>query len=414
VTVAVIDNGVNFDHEELAGVWAENPGESAPHLRANGKDDDNNGYVDDWRGFDTGQWDSNPTDTVPGHKAFGHGTMMSGIIAARGDKTGISGIVRRDARLLAVKVTKTDGNFTAGRVADAIVYAHKMGARVANVSLKIGAFTNSVDDAVKESQSMLIVAGAGNEGKDLDGREAYPCETPGANVICVTSHDQDEGLSWFSNHGSNVDLAAPGSHILTTAFEGLSSEHGTSVAAPHVTGVAALLYGMNPWLPADKKMNVFVARDALLNSVDKTPAIADTFTGGRLDAFEALRRLGLSQPSLSPVTVTGVFKDKANVTAKVNANGINLTQVGLQVRRAGQPATLKDDWYTFSRASLQTLGGDVAMTAQGLQPGTAYEVRYVARNPYGLNDASPWTPFVTTADPDGPGGITNPTNPTHG
>lgn len=413
VTVAVIDRGVNFDHPQLAGAWAENPGESAPALRANGKDDDKNGYVDDWRGFDTGEWDSNAVDTGPQDEFFGHGMMAAGVIAAHGDKVGLSGVVRRDARLLAVKVSKGNGKFTAGRLADAIVYARRMGAQVANVSLTVGVATSSVNDAVKESPNMLIVAGAGNDGRDLDSWPSYPCETAGPNVICVTSHDDDEGLSWFSNHGTEVDLAAPGTHIQTLSFADQTKQHGTSISAPFVAGVAALLYGMNEWLPADEKVDVLVARDALLNSVDKTPVIADTFTGGRLDAFEALRRLALSRPALSPADVTALTKDTATVTAKINPRGINRTQIGVEYRRAGQPATTKDVWFVYDRTTLDNVNGMVPVMLQGLQAGTAYEARYVARNPYGLNDASPWTGFVTVADLDGPGGVTNPPNPTH-
>jgi hypothetical protein len=414
VTVAVIDRGVNFDHPELAGAWAENPGESSPALRANGKDDDKNGYVDDWRGFDTGEWDSNAVDTGPQDEFFGHGMMAAGVIAARGDKEGISGVVRRDARLLAVKVSKGNGQFTAGRLADAIVYARRMGAQVASVSLTVGLATSSIGDAVKESPHMLIVAGAGNDGRDLDSWPSYPCETAGPNVICVTSHDADEGLSWFSNHGSEVDLAAPGTHIETLSFAGRIKQHGTSLSAPFVAGTAALLYGMNEWLPADQQVDVLRARGALLNGVDASPAIPDTFTGGRLDAFAALRALPLSRPALSPTEVTALTKETATVTAKINPRGINRTQIGVEYRRAGQPATTKDAWFVYDRTSLENVNGQVPLVLQGLQPGTAYEARYLARNPFGLNDASPWTRFVTVADLDGPGGVTNPPNPTHG
>ncbi len=419
--VAVIDSGVVFDHPDLAGVMHENPGESPLHLRANGKDDDGNGYVDDWHGYDVGEDDANPTDTTPaGSDAHKHGMMVSGIIAANGNEQGVSGIVRRGASILPVKALKDDGKFTAGRVADAIRYADRAGADIANVSLTIGAWTHSVSDALSDSPGLLVIAGAGNDGYDLDWghREAYPCENNHVNVICVGSHEKNGTASPWSNHGGEVDLAAPGAEIKTTGFSGYLTESGTSLAAPHVAGVAALLYGMNDWLAPADRVGVLGARGALLNSVSHEGSLVDrVWTHGRLDAFEALRLLKLQRPGVTTsATADQVDQLWAVVGGTIAHRGINMTHIGVQYRVKGKPETMDDVWTIKTRDQLDSVDGKVGFSLSFLQPGTTYEYRLVALNPYGTEDGSPWRTFTTktpAGELGGPGGVTNPPKPTH-
>jgi subtilisin family serine protease len=279
VTVGVVDTGIDATHPDLApNLWA-NPGESGGGRETNGRDDDGNGRIDDVHGWDFVDHDSQPQD------GNGHGTHVSGTIAARGnDANGVAGL-NWTVGLMPLRVLDDDGS---GYVSDAIAaysYAARNGARVVNASLGGPSFSRAERDAIAAAPNTLFVVAAGNDGADNDATPEYPCDYDLPNVVCVAATDRDDALASFSNYGAaNVDLAAPGVDIAST-WPGARYAllDGTSMATPHVAGAAALL------LAHDGGLSIAGLRAALLSSVHPVAALAGRVaTGGRLDVAAAL------------------------------------------------------------------------------------------------------------------------------
>lgn len=216
VTVAVVDTGVAIDHPDLApNVW-RNPGESGGGKESNGIDDDRNGYVDDFQGWDWVGDDSRPSDL------HGHGTHVAATIGAVGDNaTGITGVAM-NARIMALRALNSDGAGTTAELASAFTYAAHNGAKVVNVSLGGDGYSLSVLNAIAAAPDTLFVVAAGNAGANNDLGSSYPCNYPAPNIVCVAAMDSTDQLAGFSNYGATtVDLAAPGVGILSLqpAFE---------------------------------------------------------------------------------------------------------------------------------------------------------------------------------------------------
>ena len=216
VTVAVIDSGVAYDHPDLAPNMWVNQGESGGGREANGLDDDADGFVDDWRGWDWVQDDNDPRDFN------GHGTHVAGTIGARGnDGSGVAGI-NWQTRLMSLRVLDASGSGSTADLVSAYAYAGANGARVANVSIGGGAFSQAALDAINGAPNTLFVVAAGNGGSDgigdnNDVSPVYPCNYNAANLVCVAAANSSDNLASFSNYGqTSVDLAAPGVDILST------------------------------------------------------------------------------------------------------------------------------------------------------------------------------------------------------
>ena len=279
VPVAVVDTGIDATHPDLASnVWT-NPGESGGGRETNGLDDDGNGRIDDVHGWDFVDQDAQPQD------GNGHGTHVSGTIAARGnDASGVAGLNWSSA-IMPLRVLGDDGS---GFVSDAITayaYAARNGARVVNASLGGPSFSRAEHDALAAAPNTLFVVAAGNDGTDNDTTAEYPCDYDLANVVCVAASGHDDALASFSNYGpANVDLAAPGVDIASTWPGGrYALLDGTSMATPHVAGAAALL------LAHDGTLTAAGLRAALLSSAEPVAALAGRVaSGGRLDVAAAL------------------------------------------------------------------------------------------------------------------------------
>ncbi|MEA2318753.1 MAG: thermitase, partial [Solirubrobacteraceae bacterium] len=279
VVVAVVDSGVDVAHPDLApNLWAD-PGETGAGREANGLDDDGDGLIDDRMGWDWVQGDNQPLD------GNGHGTHVSGTIAARGDDaTGVAGVAW-SASIMPLRVLGDDGSGRVSDVVKAYGYAARHGARVLNASLGGGSFSRTERDAIAAAPNVLFVVAAGNDGADNDATGSYPCNYGLDNVVCVAASDQSDGLASFSNYGATtVDIAAPGVNI-ASSWPGAAWRllDGTSMATPHVAGAAALVLAARP------ELDVAGLRDALLSSADLRPALAGrVVTGGRLNVARAL------------------------------------------------------------------------------------------------------------------------------
>lgn len=287
-TVAVIDTGVDYTHPDLAANMWRNPGE----IPDNGIDDDNNGFVDDVHGWDFANNDNLPMDDN------GHGTHVAGTIAAVGNNgQGIVGVAW-NARIMALKFLSQDGNGFTSDAIDSLLYAVDNGAKVSNNSWGsfgqthvLEAFDAPLREAIVGAAEAghLFVAAAGNEGNLTDGRySAYPAGMTVNNILAVVATDHDDALADFSNFGVvETDLAAPGVNIFSTQPNGAyDTMDGTSMATPHVAGVAALLWSLRP------DLTQYEVKALLMNHGDKIASLNDkTGSGARLNVAQAVAAL---------------------------------------------------------------------------------------------------------------------------
>ena len=215
VLVAVIDSGIDTSHPELSAALFTNDGERGGGSETNGLDDDGNGLVDDWRGWDFVDDDNDITDLG----LFPHGTAVAGTIAAKShDGVGVAGVAP-GAKVLGIRTANRAGSsFTSDNIL-AYGYVAELGADIVNLSFgRQGGFSQAEEDAIRAASSSLFVISAGNDAADNDAIPAYPCNVDAANVVCVGATGQSDELASFSNHGAtSVDLLAPGVGVLTTA-----------------------------------------------------------------------------------------------------------------------------------------------------------------------------------------------------
>lgn len=375
VVVAVIDSGIRYTHQDLAAQMWVNPGEIA----GNGADDDNDGYIDNIFGIDPVNNDGDPNDDD------GHGTHVAGTIgAAANDGNEHVGVVWR-VRMMALK---TLGANQAGSTADAlecINFAVRHRVHVINASWGGGSFDPALYDAILAARdaNILFVASAGNDFNDNDRFPSYPASFDLDNIISVAALDRADRLAVFSNYGRNsVDIGAPGVAIYSTWWTSDSAYmelDGTSQAAPHVAGVAALV---KAYVPGAGYAEI---RARILDGAVPIPVLATRVaTGGRLNAFRALTRgidglieLSITPPDGALVTVgsdvvfTVVASDglpltNATITARtLYAGGTNLT---LQYVPPGTNGPVQDGTYTaIYRVPDQP--GDITFTFDTSAPG---------------------------------------------
>jgi subtilisin family serine protease len=280
VVIALIDTGVDTTHEELKdAIWVN--GDEIP---GNGVDDDGNGYVDDVNGWN---FYNNSNKLYVSSTEDSHGTHGAGTIAAKAnDGTGTAGIVQSDhVKIMVLKALGgSDGSGTTASVIQAIQYAQANGASICNLSLG-----NSTDDRalyrVMANSSMLFVVAAGNDGANTDSQPSYPASYDLDNIISVANLNYDGTLHYSSNYGAvSVDLAAPGSYILsTTPNNDYSFMTGTSMAAPMVTAAAAMVYSYY------ENITLADVKEILLSSVHTLDSLSgNTATGGMLDLGAAM------------------------------------------------------------------------------------------------------------------------------
>ena len=288
VVVAVIDTGVSRGHPDLAAnIWT-----NAGEVPGNGLDDDHNGYVDDVNGWDFRNGDPDPDDS------YGHGTHCAGTAGAvGGNGIGVTGVAWQ-VRIMPLKYMQSGSDYGfVSEAAEAILYANRMGADVLSCSWYEPDST-LVRDAIAASPA-LVVCSAGNNGHDTDRTPQYPACYPLPQVVSVAATGPSDERASFSNYGAvSVDLGAPGVNVLSTSpGGGYAWLSGTSMAVPHVAGVAALSLSLN------RSLSVFDLKRALLEGADPVPSLAGrTVSGGRLNAS---RTLALVAPA--PVRLPGAF-----------------------------------------------------------------------------------------------------------
>lgn len=251
IVVAVVDTGIDYNHPDIAAnVWI-----NTKEIPNNGIDDDNNGYIDDVRGWDfIGPTYQTPTQSNNPIDRMGHGTHVAGTIAAVGNNgIGVIGVAWR-AKVMAVKGLDDSGFGLDSTLGPAIIYAANNGAEVISNSWAGQGSSQTISDAISYAYNLgaVIVAAAGNNSDDA--RNYFPANLP--QVITVSAWNPNGFLAPFSNWGSKIDVAAPGVDILSLRAAGtslgtpLTSDYtradGTSMATPHVSGVAALILSQHP------------------------------------------------------------------------------------------------------------------------------------------------------------------------
>ncbi len=315
ITVAVVDTGLDTSHPELLPQLGGNPAERGAGRERNGVDDDGNGLVDDWRGWDfarVGGGDATPgRDNVP-EDLDGHGTHVAGTVAAvRDNGAGLAGAAP-DATVIPLRALGADGSGSVSDIADAFDYAGDLGVAVVNASLGGPDESTTLRAAITSHPQTLYVAAAGNGGEDgvgddVDAAPEYPCATDADNVLCVGASDNRDQPAGFSNYGSaNVDLFAPGVRIASTypigaaapCDNGYCSLSGTSMAAPHAAGVAALVAATEP------TMRGAALQQALIAGAEPRPAFAASVSGGRLDGRGAFAAVPGMQAMPGPAPAT--------------------------------------------------------------------------------------------------------------
>ena len=281
IVVAVIDTGVDYNHQDLSkNIWTR-PAALAPYS------DEDLGDFDDRHGFDAADNDGDPMDDN------GHGTHCAGIIGAEGDNSdGIAG-VNWEVEIMPLKFLGRNGSGSTKDAIEAINYVisrKKAGVNVRIISASWGSTARSraLGDAIKRAgdEGILFIAAAGNSSTNNDTRPHYPSNYDLPNVLSVAALTRTDVLARFSNFGANtVHIAAPGAEIMSTWPGNQYEEHsGTSMATPVVSGVAALILSVNP------DLSVTDLRRRLLDTVDKLPALdGKVSSGGRVNAARAVR-----------------------------------------------------------------------------------------------------------------------------
>lgn len=287
VLVAVVDSGVDYTHPDIKdNIWVNNA-----EIPNNGKDDDGNGYIDDYYGYNFANNNSDPKD------GDGHGTHVAGTIAGVGNNNkGVVGVAYK-AKIMAVKGLDDTGSGTSQDLARGIVYAVDNGAEVINNSWG-GGYSQLVEDvlAYAYSKGCVVVAAAGNE--DACANKIGPSGS--RNVITVAATDHLDKRCSFSNWGYKVDVAACGSDVLSTMSDdshiaknnpdwkvgnGYYRLDGTSMASPHVAGLAALILAkFEEASNISVKGRIIATADPLTNQPDNTKGVFS----GRINAYNAL------------------------------------------------------------------------------------------------------------------------------
>ncbi len=388
--VAVVDTGIRYTHQDLVGNMWHNPGETP----ANGIDDDGNGYIDDIYGINAVSNTGNPLDD------HGHGSHVAGTIGATAFDAGSHVGVAHDVLLMALKSLDSAGY---GSVADAVIcidYAIAKGANIINASWGDTNYSQAMKDSISATNAagILFVAAAGNSNMSNDFVPFYPANYNEPNVISVAAVDRTGARAGFSNYGAaSVDLGAPGVDILSTTSSSDSSygyKDGTSMAAPHVAGVSALLVSEHPTAGIHELTTRLTQTTSALGSLS-----GYTRTGGIVNAEAALllaadgdmeflaqaERGALIDGELNTVTilvtdlspVTG-----ATVTAYLDGN-------------SGSPTSFLDDG-----TAPDVTAGDAIYTASLLAPTGVSSVNlHITANATGKNTTMESVEFPVIAPP---------------
>ena len=379
VIVAVVDTGVDYAHEDLVDNMWVNPGEcpNPTNCEKNGKDDDDNGYVDDIHGINAITDSGDPMDD------FGHGTHVAGTIGAVGDNgIGVVG-VNWKVRIVACKFLSASGGGSSAGAIKCFNYINHLKNEqgqnivVVNNSWGGGGASEAMKEAMEGADQPLHVCAAGNNNSDTPH---YPSAYDLDNIISVTATDDSDLYAGFSNYGDTVDLAAPGVDILSTVPtgscalcdpSGYTQMGGTSMATPHVSGTAGLIAAKYSSLtPVQIRQRILTGVDPL-SDASKT-----TVTNGRLNTLNTLEEDENPPAAVGDLAVSQSLLTQIELTwTATGDDGMNGTATSYDVRYSGTPIS-PDNWESATRAvgtpKPQEAGSPEEFTVTGLDPDTTY------------------------------------------
>ena len=340
--VAIVDTGVDYNHTVFTSsgaIWS-NPGETGTdshgHNKAsNGIDDDGNGYVDDVRGWNFVAGNNAPMDDDE------HGTHVAGIILGVSQDIFAATLTPAKIRIMPLKFLNASGSGSTADAISAIYYAVRNGANVINNSWGGSSYSQALHDALAYAYNnrVTIVAAAGNASSNNDSVGMYPSNYPIPSQISVAATTDSDLLASFSNYGRNyVHVGAPGSGIFSTvpgnSFRYMS---GTSMAAPFVAGMAAMVFREASNLTGYQVKNVITAA---INPVSSLSVMVST--GGRVNDYNAITmaKLNSSVASSQPVYVASApagYRDPASDSKSAAGCGLvsSLGAGGLGAGSAG-------------------------------------------------------------------------------
>lgn len=375
VIVAVIDSGIRYTHQDLLTQMWINPAEIAN----NGLDDDGDGYVDNVYGINAITGSGNPMDDND------HGTHCAGTIGAAANNGSPHVGVAWSVRLMACKFLDANGSGNTSDAIECVDFAVAHGARVLNNSWGGGPFQQALFDAIVRARDagVLFVAAAGNGGADGIGDNndfipSYPASYAVDNVISVAAVDRANQLAAFSNYGQNsVHIGAPGVAIFSST-SGADNEYqsfdGTSMATPHVSGVAALVLAHSPGISYAE------LRQRILQGAVPIPAlVGKTQTGGRLNAFNALNASGDNALEISVYSTEGTAVSAGSIVP-VFVKVTDLTNINNATVTGTMPPALGSITFLNNGVAPDTATGDGVYSANVSVPsvGTSFDLKVIA------------------------------------
>ena len=380
--VGIIDTGFDRTHADLAANAWTNPREVA----GNGIDDDLNGYVDDVRGWDFYNNDSDPMDDNK------HGTHCAGTIGAvGGNGAGLAGVCW-EVSIVGLKFLSASGSGATSDAVEAVNYSTQIGVAMTSNSWGGGGSSQALKDAIEAAGTagIIFVVAAGNSAANTDSLPSYPASYPSANIVSVASTTRADALSSFSNFGvTSVDLGAPGSEIYSTVLNGgYALLSGTSMATPHVTGALALVKSIAP------QLTVAQLKQNLLSTVDPLPALSGrTASGGRLNVGRFMQQSAGPVPVISNTQIaegSGSNKDGVLNPGESFTIAIGVTNRGTETA-SNITATL-----TLPPSSSYSVSENT-ITIGTLEPGAAASPlsAFALRSPSGLSTPHEETLTIT-------------------
>lgn len=374
VIVGIIDTGVDYDHEDLAAHMWTNDAEATGIA---GIDDDQNGYVDDIHGWNAYRNNGNPDDDN------GHGSHTAGTIGAVGNnQKGIIG-VSQDVEIVACKFLSRSGSGSTSDAIECFNYFTKLkdqgyDVRVTNNSWGGGGYSSALYNAMNNSKILHVVA-AGNDGVNIDSSPQYPASYNLQNIISVAATDFNDNYASFSNFGNSVDIAAPGVNIASTyKNNGYVWMSGTSMAAPHVTGAAALA------LSADNSQSTNSVKTLIMENADTLNSQSKySYKNHRLNLNLILSQL---QPVVGNPTAPSspTLSSTGKTDATININWTTPSNGGSAITGYTYQWTTDS---TFTSYNSTTVSPTNSATISGLEATTQYFIRVIATN--GVGDSIP-------------------------